>query len=221
MKEFFKNIKLVWKYARDQKSKLIKYILCNLVAVVVSIVVPIISAKIIVYLTDSMFYQLLMMTVVLRGLELSRNLMNYFSRYYSMIIFRESFIKIQTELGQNILKLENRIIDNNSSGVFIQRLTSDTSRLADIFNVLNLYLSRILINIGIFIAVFIINFRAFLYLVIMVFILYLVERRRVKIYNIRDKEFRKESERVTGFVGEIVRGIRDIKMLHSEDSFSA
>ena len=221
MKEFFKNIKLVWKYARDQKSKLIKYILCNLVAVVVSIVVPIISAKIIVYLTDSMFYQLLMMTVVLCGLELSRNLMNYFSRYYSMIIFRESFIKIQTELGQNILKLENRIIDNNSSGVFIQRLTSDTSRLADIFNVLNLYLSRILINIGIFIAVFIINFRAFLYLVIMVFILYLVERRRVKIYNIRDKEFRKESERVTGFVGEIVRGIRDIKMLHSEDSFSA
>lgn len=221
MKEFFKNIKLVWKYARDQKSKLIKYILCNLVAVVVSIVVPIISAKIIVYLTDSMFYQLLMMTVVLCGLELSRNLVNYFSRYYSMIIFRESFIKIQTELGQNILKLENKIIDNNSSGVFIQRLTNDTSRLADIFNVLNLYLSRILINIGIFIAVFIINFWAFLYLVIMVFILYLVERRRVKIYNIRDKEFRKESERVTGFVGEIVRGIRDIKMLHSEDSFSA
>lgn len=221
MKEFFKNIKLVWKYARDQKSKLIKYILCNLAAVVVSIVVPIISAKIIVYLTDSMFYQLLMMTVVLCGLELSRNLVNYFSRYYSMIIFRESFIKIQTELGQNILKLENKIIDNNSSGVFIQRLTNDTSRLADIFNVLNLYLSRILINIGIFIAMFIINFWAFLYLVIMVFILYLVERRRVKIYNIRDKEFRKESERVTGFVGEIVRGIRDIKMLHSEDSFSA
>lgn len=105
--------------------------------------------------------------------------------------------------------------------MFIQRLTSDTSRLADIFNVLNLYLSRILINIGIFIAVFIINFWAFLYLVVMVFILYLVERRGVKIYNIRDKEFRKESERVTGFVGEIVRGIRDIKMLHSEDSFSA
>ncbi len=105
MKEFFKNIKLVWKCARDQKSKLIKYILCNLVAVVVSIVVPIISTKIIVYLTDRMFYQLLMMTVVLCGLKLSRNLVNYFSRYYSMIIFRESFIRIQTEFGQNILKL--------------------------------------------------------------------------------------------------------------------
>ena len=58
MKEFIKNIKFVWQYARDQKSKLVKYILCNLIAVIISVVVPIISAKIIVYLTDSMFYQL-------------------------------------------------------------------------------------------------------------------------------------------------------------------
>ena len=221
MKEFFSNLKFVWQYAKDQKAKLIKYILCNCVVVIISVVVPIISANIIIYLTDSMFYQLLMMASVLCLLELLRNMLNYFSRYYSMIIFRESFIKIQTALGKNILRLENKIIDSNSSGVFIQRLTSDTSRLADIFNVLNLYLSRILINLGIFIAVFIISFRAFIYLIVMVIALYLIERRRVSIYNSKDKDFRKENEKVTGFVSEIVRGLRDIKMLHSEDSFSS
>ena len=221
MKEFFSNLKFVWQYAKDQKAKLIKYILCNFVVVIISVVVPIISANIIIYLTDSMFYQLLMMASVLCLLELLRNMLNYFSRYYSMIIFRESFIKIQTALGKNILRLENKIIDSNSSGVFIQRLTSDTSRLADIFNVLNLYLSRILINLGIFIAVFIISFRAFIYLIVMVIALYLIERRRVSIYNSKDKDFRKENEKVTGFVSEIVRGLRDIKMLHSEDSFSS
>ena len=221
MKEFFSNLKFVWQYAKDQKVKLIKYILCNFVVVIISVVVPIISANIIIYLTDSMFYQLLMMASVLCLLELLRNMLNYFSRYYSMIIFRESFIKIQTALGKNILRLENKIIDSNSSGVFIQRLTSDTSRLADIFNVLNLYLSRILINLGIFIAVFIISFRAFIYLIVMVIVLYMIERRRVRIYNSKDKEFRKQNEKVTGFVSEIVRGLRDIKMLHSEDSFSS
>ena len=221
MKEFFSNLKFVWQYAKDQKAKLIKYILCNFVVVIISVVVPIISANIIIYLTDSMFYQLLMMASVLCLLELLRNMLNYFSRYYSMIIFRESFIKIQTALGKNILRLENKIIDSNSSGVFIQRLTSDTSRLADIFNVLNLYLSRILINLGIFIAVFIISFRVFIYLIVMVIVLYLIERRRVRIYNSKDKEFRKQNEKVTGFVSEIVRGLRDIKMLHSEDSFSS
>lgn len=221
MKEFFSNLKFVWQYAKDQKAKLIKYILCNFVVVIISVVVPIISANIIIYLTDSMFYQLLMMASVLCLLEMLRSMLNYFSRYYSMVIFRESFIKIQTALGKNILRLENKVIDSNSSGVFIQRLTSDTSRLADIFNVLNLYLSRILINFGIFIAVFIINFWAFIYLIVMVLVLYLIERRRVRIYNSKDKEFRKQNEKVTGFVSEIVRGLRDIKMLHSEDSFSS
>lgn len=221
MKEFFSNLKFVWQYAKDQKAKLIKYILCNFVVVIISVVVPIISANIIIYLTDSMFYQLLMMASVLCLLELLRNMLNYFSRYYSMIIFRESFIKIQTALGKNILRLENKIIDSNSSGVFIQRLTSDTSRLADIFNVLTSDLSRILINLGIFIAVFIISFRAFIYLIVMALVLYLIERRRVSIYNSKDKEFRKQNEKVTGFVSEIVRGLRDIKMLHSEDSFSS
>lgn len=221
MKEFFSNLKFVWQYAKDQKAKLIKYILCNFVVVIISVVVPIISANIIIYLTDSIFYQLLMMASVLCLLEMLRSMLNYFSRYYSMVIFRESFIKIQTALGKNILRLENKVIDSNSSGVFIQRLTSDTSRLADIFNVLNLYLSRILINLGIFIAVFIINFRAFIYLIVMVLVLYLIERRRVRIYNSKDKEFRKQNEKVTGFVSEIVRGLRDIKMLHSEDSFSS
>ena len=53
----------------------------------------------------------------------------------------------------------------------------------------------------------------------MTFIIYLIESRRVKILNERDKEFRKKNENVSGFVGELVRGVRDIKMLGAENSF--
>lgn len=220
MKEFFSNLKFTWTYAKDEKAKLIKYILCNVVAVIISVIAPILSAKIIIYLTDNMFYQLLSMALVLGGIELLRNLVNYFSRFYSQVIYRETFIKLQTQLGREIMKLETSVIDANSSGVFIQRLTGDTSKLADIFNVLNIYLSRILINFGIFVAIFIINIWAFLFVLCMVVVLYFVERKRVAKFNAYDKKFRKENEQVSGFVGEIVRGIRDIKMLHAEDSFS-
>jgi len=37
--------------------------------------------------------------------------------------------------------------------------------------------------------------------------------------NEKDKIFRKENEKVSGFVGELVRGVRDIKMLSAEKSF--
>ena len=151
--------------------------------------------------------------------EWSRNIMLFFARSCAQIIHRETFIKIQTHLGEEILKLENECIDANSSGVFIQRLTNDASKIADIFNVLNMYLSNIITNIGIFIAVFVINKIAFFYLLFMIIVVYLVENTRVKIYNEQDKIYRKKHEKASGFVGELVRGVRDIKMLNAEKSF--
>lgn len=220
MREFFKNIQFVWKYAKNQKWKLIKYVLCNIVAIVISIVVPIISAQIIISLTSSLFSQLLFLAVVLCLVELSRNFVNRFAQYYAQVIYRETFIELQTALGEEIMKLETSVIDQQSSGVFIQRLTNDTSRLASVFNVLNQYLSNILTDFGIFVAIFIINIWAFFYLIFVVFILFLIEKKRTNTYNAYDRRFRKKNEKVSGFVGEVVRGIRDIKLLHAEDSFT-
>ncbi len=219
MKEFLGNLKFAWKYAKDQKARLICYIICNIISVAISIVIPILSAKIIVELTNSGFYQVLLISVIILLVEWSRNIMNYCTRYFSQTIYRETFTKIQSGLGKEILKLENKTIDSNSSGVFIQRLTNDTSKIADIFNVLNIYLFNIITDIGIFVAVFIISKAAFLYLMLMIIIIYYVESKRVKIYSEKDKIFRKTNEQVSGFVGELVRGVRDIKMLNAEKSF--
>jgi ABC-type multidrug transport system fused ATPase/permease subunit len=135
-------------------------------------------------------------------------------------IHREGFKRIQIHLGQEILKIENKCLDASSSGVFIQRLTADTTRIADVFTVLFIHLTNIISDIGIFGAVFIINKPAFFYLLIMVILLYIVENKRVKTRNENDKAFRKKNERVAGFIGELVRGARDIKMLNAENSFT-
>lgn len=220
MKEFIKNLKFAWKYSKDQKFKLIKYIICNISSIFISVVIPILSAKIIVELTNNQFYQLIMIAIAIFFIENLRNLIHYFSRYYSQVIYRESFINIQTELSKEILKLENKIIDETGSGSFIQRLTNDTSRLADVFNVLNMYLTNIITDIGIFGAIFLINKKIFLFLIISTILLYIIENTRVKKYNEKDKIYRKKHDKVSGFVGELVRGIRDIKMLNAEDSFT-
>lgn len=220
MKEFLKNLKFVWQFAKGERAKLLKYIICNIFMIIISIVAPIISAQIIIYLTDSLFTQLLFLAVVLCLVEWFRNIFNRFAMYYAQVIYRETFISLQTQLGKEIMRLETSVIDQNGSGVFIQRLTNDTSRLASVFNLLNQHLSNILTDLGIFVAILIINVWAFIYLVVIVFILFLLERKRTNLYNENDRKFRKKNEKVSSFVGEIIRGIRDIKMLHSEDSFS-
>lgn len=219
MKELWSNLKFAWLFAKEQKTRLICYIFSNIVSIIISIFVPIISAKVIVDLTSSNFEQVILMSLVILVTELLRNVVHFCTRYFSQIIYRETFTKIQSNLGQEILKLDNKCLDNSSSGVFIQRLTGDTSKIADIFNVLNMYLSNIITNIGIFGAIFIINKLAFFYLMVMIIVIYLVEKKRVTIFSTKDKVFRKKNERVSSFVGELVRGVRDIKMLNAEESF--
>ncbi len=217
--EFIRNLKKVWVYTRKQKNKLILYVLCSILSMIISVVVPVISAQIIINLTTNMLEQVLLMSLVLMLVEWSRNVANYGIRFFSQVIYRETFIDVQNHLGSEMLRLENTTLDQNSSGVFIQRLTNDTSRIADIFGILNNNLSNIIADIGIFSAVFIINKIAFIYLIIIVIILYIVERVRTKKRNENDKAYRQNHEKVSGFIGELVRGARDIKMLNAEKSF--
>lgn len=219
MKELIRNLKISWKFVKAYKRKLILYILCNMINIVISIIVPVLSARVIIHLTSDNLIQLLSISTVILFVEILRNVMNYFARYFSQIIYRETFTNIQSELGREILKLKNSCIDQYSSGLFIQRLTNDTSKIAEIFNVLNMYLTNIITDLGIFVAIFIINKIVFIYLVFMVIVIYYVEHKRVTYINEKDKIYRKHHEKVSGFVGELVRGIRDIKMLNAEDSF--
>lgn len=219
VKKTVSNLKYAWTYAKSEKWKIIKYIIVNLIQVGISVFIPILSAKMIVSLTNNQLTQLIFIAFIIFLVENLRNFIHYNSMYYSNVIYRETLKKIQIDLGKNILKLENKTIDENSSGLFIQRLTSDTTRIADIFNTLNMNLTNIITDIGIFVAIFIISKIMFIYLVVFTVIIYLLEKKRIDLRNEKDKIYRKQQEKVSGFTGEIVRGVRDIKMLNSEKSF--
>ena len=79
LKEVFGNLKFTWRYVKDQKFRLLGYSICNIFAIAISIVVPIISAKIIVFLTNNMFYQLIGMAVILFFIENLRNAVFFFA----------------------------------------------------------------------------------------------------------------------------------------------
>lgn len=219
MKEFLKNIKKAWKYGKNQKKYIIGYIAFNVVFIFINLFVPILSAKIIVSLTSNQFKQVLFIGTVILIVEILRNTAYYATSYFRHRIFRETFNEIEISLGTEILKIENSCLDENGSGLFIQRLTNDASKVADIFVVLNVYLTNIVTNIGVFLAIFIINKIMFLYVVIMITTVFIVEKKRITIVNKKDKTYRKEHEKLSGFVGELVHGAHDIKMLNAEKSF--
>ena len=219
MKETIKNLKFAWKYAKGQKKNIILYLIFNVLLMIISIIVPIISAQIIIHLTNSELTRLFYLALVIFIVEITRNIIRTFATKNIQIIYRETFTKIQTSLGSEILKINNQTLNKHGSGVFIQRLNVDTSRISDVFGNLIWYLLQIMTSIGIFGAIFIINKVMCLCIIIMVLVIYLIEKKEINTYNENDKEHRKEAEKISGFTSELVRGATDIKMLSAENSF--
>lgn len=219
MKETLKNLKRVYYYGKEYKKNMIIFSLMSLSFIIINIIYPILSAKIIVYLTDSLFDQLIGAAALLFGMDLLFAMNRWVLRRNTQVFFRGTTKNIQMVVSKEVLKIELEDIDKNSSGTFIQRINSDTDEMSKIFTRGMGYLTGILTDIGIFVAVFIINPLIFVFYFISASILTAVHLIRVRKIQELDSRYRCQRERTSGLIGELVRGIRDIKMLNAKDSF--
>jgi ABC-type multidrug transport system fused ATPase/permease subunit len=219
MREFKKNLKFVWKYSNSERKRIVIYCILSLFDIVVSIIYPIVSAKIIVNLTDSNIKQFIYTGAVLVSVYLIGDITTYFKSKLYEKIFRQIYINIQSNLGAEILKLNNKTLEENGSGVFIQRLVGDTRNISSIFTSLNKYINGIISNLGVMFTYFILSKPMFIFVLIAFTIRLVIEVLRINAYNKNEKAYRKSNDSMTGFTSEIVRGAEDIKMLNGEESF--
>lgn len=219
MKELWRNLKFAWSYAKGQKKYIFIILFTSICSIIFSILTPILSAKIIISLTSNNFIQIILTALAICVVDGLSSFMRYLSRRSAIKVYRNTLSVLEIDLGRNVLKLENECLDKNGSGVFIQRLTNDTSRIADVFQAVLGMTSELIKYIGILIAIFIVNKLVFIYIFIILILLYILENKRTKQRNADDKISRKANEKVAGFIGELVRGARDIKMLNSEEDF--
>ena len=64
MKETVKNVKFAWTYAKGEKRIVIKFVLVNILSIAISILVPILSSKVIIALTKNAYYQIIFIIVL-------------------------------------------------------------------------------------------------------------------------------------------------------------
>ena len=75
------------------------------------------------------------------------------------------------------------------------------------------YLSSIVANIGVMIAILILNKYMFIFSLVSAIVLFIISKKRLSKQTILRRKMRKLSESKTGLAGELVRGIADIKVL--------
>ena len=221
MKETIKNIKEVYQYGKEYRKHLIGMIMGVIFGTIIGIIVPILVAKQIVHFTSSEWKQLVIISLVILALQ-AYNAFGamFFTRRNHQYFSRGTMKNLQINLGKEILNITQKDMDQNSSGMFIQRIMNDTEKMADFISWGGLdNIRQILANIGALFATLIINRQVFLYYLFVTIVLTLVNIKRTKKYGKKDIQFRSKSENVSGLIGELVRGIKDIKMLNAKKSF--
>ncbi len=218
-KGLFSNLKFSYKYIRNQRWKLFLFGFLNLLGVAVSILTPILSARIIIYLTAEEYKRIIFVALAILATGFFTNIINHFTRKISQSINRCALGEIELDLAKNVLRIQNKSIDENGTGVFIQRMNSDVSRIADVFGRILDMTANIIAYIGVFGAIFYVNHMIFVFVVITTFGTFLIEKMRASIRNKNDKELRKSKEKLSSFISEMVRGSKDIKLLNSEEGF--
>ena len=214
-----RNIKELSKLVKTSKKYIIMYMLLSILISIVGVIGPLISAKQLVSITEGDWNQVVLIAVLIFFLSIFRSLINlaisFCSEKFSKIIIR----RLQIDIASEILKIKVSNIDKHSNGLFIQRMTNDASSLASIFTFGVDSLTRLIMDLGVFIVVYVINFWVGLYLTIFIIIYFIFSKLKIKTMNKLDEKYRNQSENTSGFATELIRGIRDIKMLNARVSF--
>ena len=217
-KDFIKNAKITLKYSKNYKGTLLTILIINLIVSGIGFVTPILSAKYISYLTNGLFnnllYIIIVQTITYIVSIFLRLISNKMNRYYDFKIKR----KLQLELTRATLTIDQNILNKENSGTFIERINGATNlssrliRIAEsIFNLLG--------DLGVLIVVINLDLPIGIAYTILMLISALYDKysdnvsykNGEKVYNLVDK--------TSGFISEIVRGTKDIKILNAEESF--
>lgn len=218
-KETINNIKYSWKYAKKNKLNLFAFMFFTLILCFIGAIAPMLSAKELLKLSNSLWTDLKNIALFIFIVEVTRNVVRYFGMKNSQIFFRKTLLEVQMDLASKTLALETKILDQKSSGIFIDRLNKDTNDIANIFTQLNYSITDMITNIGIMVAILFTNIYIFIYYTISFFIIFFFKRVEMKTYFKHDEQFRKMREKNTGLITEFIRGMRDVKALNAGNNF--
>ncbi len=216
---FLKNIRLSWKYMEGQRRNFVLAIVSQFVYVILKIIVPILSAKVIVGLELGPFTKILLTGAALVVVQIITDIVLFIANRCYNKVYNKTLSNLEKDLVHGVLRITNTCTDEMGTGLIIQRLTVDTNSLATGFGTLADLFLQMFNYVGIIAAILVISPPVFLVVLILICIQSYIELKRANQMKVDDRVYREANERFTGFVSEMVKGARDIKLMNSENRF--
>ena len=215
----FYYLKKTYQYAKQDKKYLFFFLIGSILLSVINVVAPLLSARQILYLTNEFWTQLFAVTLLIFGTEVFRNVCIHINNYFINKYFYSVKKNIQLDVSSKILQIQTGVLQANSSGTFIERAGNDTDTLSDIFIQGIDYLTYLISVIGVLFSILFLNTAIFFLYLLFVVLLFFAQKLAAKKIQEKNKIRKKKRDIASGFISELVRGAKDIKLLNAEKSF--
>lgn len=210
-----RNIKKLWQYVKIDKKFIIIFIILTVIRTGIGVILPLVSAKVILNLSTGLFDELLMAAFILLIINLIdmilRNLVDYCNEH----IGNTTRNSLQIDLAREFLKLEISEIDKSSTGTLSEMINYEANNLSYVIFRFIYNITDILSKIGVVVTVFILNKYIFAYFLILAIINFIISEIRNRIQEKHWQKERKAREEKYSIISELIRGIRDIKVLNA------
>ena len=219
LSNIFNYLKKTYQYAKQDKKYLFFFLIGSILLSVINVVAPLLSARQILYLTNEFCTQLFAVTLLIFGTEVCRNVCIHINNYFINKYFYSVKKNIQLDVSSKILQIQTGVLQANSSGTFIERAGNDTDTLSDIFIQGIDYLTYLISVIGVLFSILFLNTAIFFLYLLFVVLLFFAQKFAAKKIQEKNKIRKKKRDIASGFISELVRGAKDIKLLNAEISF--
>ena len=218
MNEYKRIIKNYYKLIEEDKKKLIPYYFIYLLNIIIELIIPIYSAKIIENITNSLFVATLASIINYSLLKILKNILGYFDKYTYQRFFKDNYITIFQKIVKKIYSLNEEDRSKISTGRIVNSLISDVINIGEMAdNILNIALN---ILKSIIVTFYFFKTNVFLALfIITINVIYTKRSNYLSNKSIKHfKEQIREKDKLIGLINQTLQGLKDIQTLNFFES---
>ena len=138
---------------------------------------------------------------------------NFLKKIRTKILFN-----IRKEIVDNILELKVSNFDKQTTGFFQERVRQDPELIARVVNAGQRYLTNFISKLGVIIYIMCINWILGLIYIGGIVIVTLIDIHAKNVTKEKNRSLRNTDEEVNSILSELIRGIRDIKLLNFKNT---
>lgn len=209
-----KYYKKIFGYFKHEKLTILLYLVTSLLIVAVSTISPAISAKSLNAITNVELDKMIFLGLLTMVIEACSIVLNYINSRCSRKIHNRVSLKIKEDVSSELFDLEMKNFDKEGTGFFANRIDDEPRVLAGIFTRVRYSVTSIFTSIGVFVYIFYVCPIIGAFLLCLSLINFFINMHRIKVWEKYRKKNNEMYEKYSSNFGELIRGIKDIKVLN-------